>query len=46
MARVSSKENKNIYQKTRERLQLSREAASSLLESIYHAASFRQRHRV
>ncbi len=34
MARVSSKENKNIYQKTRERLQLSREAASSLLESI------------
>lgn len=34
MARVSSKENKNIYQKTRERLQLSREAASALLESI------------
>lgn len=34
MARVSTKENKNIYQKTREGLQLSREAASELLESI------------
>ena len=34
MARVSTKENKNIYHKTREGLQLSREAASTLLESI------------
>ena len=34
MARVSTKENKNIYHKTRESLQLSREAASELLESI------------
>lgn len=34
MARASTKENKNIFQKTREGLQLSREAASELLESI------------
>ena len=34
MARVSTKENKNIYHKTRESLQLTREAASELLESI------------
>ncbi len=34
MARVSTKENKNIYHKTRESLQLTREAASVLLESI------------
>ena len=34
MARSSTKENKNIYHKTREGLQLSREAASELLESI------------
>ena len=34
MARVSTKENKNIYQLTRESLKLSREAASDLLESI------------
>lgn len=34
MARISTKENKNIYQLTREGLKLSREAASELLESI------------
>ena len=34
MARVSTKEHKNIYHKTRESLQLTREAASELLESI------------
>lgn len=34
MARVSTKENKNIYHKTREGLQLTRETASELLESI------------
>ena len=34
MARVSTKENKNIYQKIRESLQLTRESASELLESI------------
>lgn len=34
MARVSTKENKNIYQKTREELRLTRETASELLESI------------
>ncbi len=34
MARVSTKENKNIYHKTREALQLTREEASDLLESI------------
>ena len=34
MARVSTRENKNIYQLTREGLKLSREAASELLESI------------
>lgn len=34
MARVSTKENKNIYHKTREGLQLTREAAGELLESI------------
>ena len=34
MARVSTKENKNIYQLTREGLKLSREAASELLEVI------------
>ena len=34
MARVSTKENKNIYHQTRENLKLTREAASELLESI------------
>ena len=34
MARKSTKENKNVYQLTREGLKLSREAASELLESI------------
>lgn len=34
MARVSTKENKNIYQKTREALRLTRDTASELLESI------------
>lgn len=34
MARVSTKENKNIYHTTREALQLSREAAGELLESV------------
>ena len=34
MARMSTKENKNIYQLTREGRKLSREAASELLESI------------
>ena len=34
MARVSTKENKNIYHRTRESLQLTREAASELLETI------------
>lgn len=34
MARASTRENKNIYHKTRESLQLSRESASELLESI------------
>ena len=34
MARVSTKENKNLYQLTREGLKLSREAAGELLESI------------
>ena len=34
MARVSTKENKNIYHKTREGLGLTRETASELLESI------------
>lgn len=34
MARVSTKENKNIYHKTREELQLTRETASDLLECI------------
>lgn len=34
MARTSTKENKNIYHKTRESLQLTREAASELLETI------------
>lgn len=34
MARVSTKENKNIYHTTREALKLTREAASELLESI------------
>ena len=34
MARVSTKENKNIYQLTREGLKLMRDAASELLESI------------
>ena len=34
MSRVSTKENKNIYQLTREALKLSLEAASELLESI------------
>lgn len=34
MARVSTKENKNRYHKAREALQLTRESASELLESI------------
>lgn len=34
MARVSTKENKNIYQTTREALKLTREAAGELLETI------------
>ena len=34
MARMSTKENKNIYQLTRESLKLSREAAGELLGSI------------
>ena len=34
MARVSTKENKNIYHTTREALKLTREAASELLETI------------
>ena len=34
MARVPTKENKNIYHQTREALHLTREAASELLESI------------
>lgn len=34
MGRTSTKENKNLYHKTRESLQLTREAASELLESI------------
>ncbi len=34
MARISTKENKNIYQLTREGLKLTREAASGLLEAI------------
>ena len=34
MARISSKKDKNIYQKTRENLELSRESASELLEWI------------
>ena len=34
MARVSTKENKNIYHRTRESLQLTREAAAELLETI------------
>ena len=34
MGRASTKENKNIYQVTREKLELSREKASELLETI------------
>lgn len=34
MPRVSTKENKNIYQKTRESLKLTREAAAEVLDSI------------
>lgn len=34
MARASTKENKNIYQTTREALKLTREAASELLETV------------
>ena len=34
MARVSTKENKNPYQTTREALKLTREAAGDLLETI------------
>lgn len=34
MARVSTKENKNIFQRTREKLRLTREAASDLLECL------------
>ena len=34
MARTSTKENKNVYQKVREGLQLTRESASELLECL------------
>lgn len=34
MAKVSTKENKNMYQTTREGLKLTRETASELLETI------------
>jgi len=34
MARASTKENKNIYHKTRESLQLTRESAAELLETL------------
>ena len=34
MARTSTKENKNIYHKTREALQMTRESVAELLESI------------
>ncbi|MBQ9975112.1 MAG: helix-turn-helix domain-containing protein [Clostridia bacterium] len=34
MGKISSKENKNVYQKKREELGLSREAASELLETL------------
>ena len=34
MARISTKANKNIYQKIREALHLTRESASALLESL------------
>ena len=34
MARVSTKANKNIYQRIREALHLTRESASDLLESL------------
>ena len=34
MGRASTKENKNIYQTTREALRLTRETASELLETI------------
>ena len=34
MARASTKENKNIYQTTRESMKLTREAASELLETV------------
>lgn len=34
MGRASTKENKNLYQKTREALQLTRETAAELLESM------------
>ena len=34
MARKSTKENKNIYQRTREMLELTREEASELLETV------------
>lgn len=34
MARVSTRENKNVYQQTRESLKLTREAASELLETL------------
>lgn len=39
MARASTKEYKNIYHKTRESLQLSREAASELLKALRPNAS-------
>ena len=34
MARASTKENKSLYQKTREGLKLTRETASELLETL------------
>ncbi len=43
MARVSTKENKNIYQLTRESLKLTRESASELLETISRSVSRRSR---
>lgn len=43
MARVSTKENKNIYQLTREGLKLTRDAASELLESFLRSESRRSK---
>lgn len=43
MGRASTRENKNIYQTTREALHLTREAAGELLESIPPERSRRSR---